>query len=114
MRRRLDRVGEHEFIAEQLLSKTKFAPFDACDYLDNEEVIAEYLAAALQDRDPSVFLLAEANVAKVRGMTADMAPSRGHDQTAFHVSELPANVVDELGGAAIPETAAKFNREYNN
>jgi len=32
------------------------APFDASAYLDNEEVIAEYLGAALEDRNPDVFL----------------------------------------------------------
>jgi DNA-binding phage protein len=94
------------------MSKTKFAPFDACDYLDSEEVIGEYLTAALKDPDPSVFLLAEANVAKVRGMTASDAWVREHEQKAFHVSELSANVIDELGSVAIPTTAAKFNHEF--
>lgn len=50
------------------MPKAKFAPFDASDYLDNEEVIAEYLTAALEDPDPEVFLSAVANVAKARGI----------------------------------------------
>jgi len=50
------------------MAKAKFAPFDAADYLDNEEVIAEYLTAALEDSDPDVFLRAVASVAKARGM----------------------------------------------
>jgi probable addiction module antidote protein len=45
------------------------APFDAADYLENEEVIAEYLSAALEDKNPDVFLVAVADVAKARGMT---------------------------------------------
>jgi probable addiction module antidote protein len=45
------------------------APFDASEYLDNEEVIAEYLAAALEDRNPDVFLHAVADVAKARGVS---------------------------------------------
>jgi len=45
------------------------AKFDAADYLDNEEVIAEYLTAALEDPNPEVFLAAVADVAKARGMT---------------------------------------------
>ena len=94
------------------MSRTTFAPFDPCDYLDNEEVIAEYLTAALEDPNPSVLLLAEANVAKVRAMTASNARPREHEQKAFHVSELPANVTNELGSAPIPTTAAKFNREF--
>lgn len=45
------------------------AAFDAADYLDNDTVIAEYLNAALEDENPSVFLQAIADVAKARGMT---------------------------------------------
>ncbi len=45
------------------------APFDAAEYLDNEEVIAEYLSAALEDSNPDVFLQAVADVAKARGIT---------------------------------------------
>jgi probable addiction module antidote protein len=46
-----------------------FRKFDASDYLDNEEVIAEYLTAALEDENPDVFLAALADVAKARGMS---------------------------------------------
>ena len=45
------------------------ATFDAAAYLDNSEVMAEYLTAALEDPDPSVFLTALGYVAKARGMT---------------------------------------------
>ena len=45
------------------------ALFDASDYLDNEETIAEYLAAALEDPDPDAFLVAVRDVAKARGIT---------------------------------------------
>jgi len=48
------------------MAKTKFAPFDASEYLDNEEVIAEYLSAALEDPNPEVFLLAVGSVSKAR------------------------------------------------
>lgn len=43
--------------------------FDASDYLDTEEVIAEYLTAALEDENPDVFLAALGDVAKARGMS---------------------------------------------
>jgi len=46
-----------------------FAPFDAVDYLDDEATIAEYLAAALDDPNPDVFLAAVRDVARARGMT---------------------------------------------
>lgn len=47
----------------------KLKPFDAADYLDNEIVIAEYLNAALEDKNPDVFLIAISDVAKARGMS---------------------------------------------
>ena len=49
-------------------SKIDLAPFDASDYLDNEETIAEYLSAALEDPDPDAFLVAVRDVAKARGI----------------------------------------------
>jgi probable addiction module antidote protein len=45
------------------------APFDAADYLDDEQVVAEYISAALEDENPEVLLQAIADVAKARGMT---------------------------------------------
>lgn len=45
------------------------APFEALDDVDNEEVIAEYLAAALEDPNPDVFLKALASVARARGIS---------------------------------------------
>jgi probable addiction module antidote protein len=48
---------------------TALARVDAADYLDNDEVIAAHLTAALEDPNPDVFLAAVADVAKARGMT---------------------------------------------
>ena len=48
---------------------TTIAPFDVADYLDNEELITEYLNAALEDPDSSMFIVALGNVARARGMT---------------------------------------------
>ena len=48
----------------------RFAKFDAVDYLDNEETIAEFLTASLEDENPEAFLAAISAVAKARGMTA--------------------------------------------
>jgi probable addiction module antidote protein len=45
------------------------APFDASEYLDNMEVIADNLWAALEDQNPDVFLHAVADVAKARGVS---------------------------------------------
>jgi probable addiction module antidote protein len=46
-----------------------FKPFDAADYLTDEETIAEYLTAALEDPDPNVFLTAVRDLARARGMS---------------------------------------------
>ncbi len=53
-RRRGQRAGEGELGP----MNTKYAPFRATDYLDNEEVIAAYLAAAAEDENPGVLLSA--------------------------------------------------------
>lgn len=48
---------------------TKLRKFDAADYLDSDETIAEYLTAALEDPNPDVFLLALSDVARARGIS---------------------------------------------
>lgn len=50
-------------------NRLKVAPFDASDYLDSEEAIAEYLAAALENPEPDAFLAAVRDVAKARGIS---------------------------------------------
>ena len=45
------------------------APFDVSDYLENEELIAEYLTVALADPDPDAFLATVNDVAKARGVS---------------------------------------------
>lgn len=47
----------------------KTSRFDVADYLDNDEIIAEYLNAALQDGDEAAILTAIGNIAKAIGMT---------------------------------------------
>jgi len=56
--------------------KTTYAPFDAADYLDGDEAIAEYLSAAVEDPNPDVFLAALGDAAKARGM-AQIAKDAG-------------------------------------
>lgn len=50
-------------------TKVRITDFDPATYLDNDEVIAEYLTAVLEEDDPDLLLTALANVAKARGMT---------------------------------------------
>jgi probable addiction module antidote protein len=87
------------------MARTKFAPFNAADYLDNEEVIAEYLAAALEDPDPEVFVMAVSNVAKARGI-AKIARDSGLGRESLYKALAPGaksrfetvrKLVDALG-----------------
>jgi probable addiction module antidote protein len=68
--------------------KSKLAQFDAAEYLDNEEVIAEYLNAALEDEDPDVFLVAISDVAKARGM-AQLAKDAGLGRESLYKALTP-------------------------
>jgi len=81
------------------------APFDASEYLDNEEVIAAYLAAALDDPNPDVFLRAIADVAKARGI-AEVAKATGLGRESLYKALAPGakiryetvrKLVDSLG-----------------
>ena len=52
-----------------------FSKFDAAEFLDNDEVIAEYLSATLESDDPELFIAALNDVAKARGMASIAAAS---------------------------------------
>jgi probable addiction module antidote protein len=67
------------------LNLTEFA---ASAYLDSEEVIAEYLTAALEEDDPNVFLTAVGNVAKARGMT-QIAQATGLGRESLYKALAP-------------------------
>ncbi len=47
---------------------TEIREFDISRYLDDEEMMADYLAACLEDPNPDVFLAALGDVAKARGI----------------------------------------------
>jgi probable addiction module antidote protein len=62
--------------------------FDASAYLVDDEVVAEYLTAALEDPNPDVFLAAVGNVAKARGMSA-IAESSGLGRESLYKALTP-------------------------
>jgi probable addiction module antidote protein len=73
--------------------------------LNSEAVIAEYLAAALEDPNPDMFLRAVANVAKARGM-ASVAEASGLGRESLYKALAPGakvryetvrKLVDSLG-----------------
>ncbi|MFW8564843.1 DNA-binding protein [Orrella sp. 11846] len=46
--------------------------FDAAEYLDSEQAIAEYLSAVKEENDPVLLRGALANIAKARSMAKDV------------------------------------------
>lgn len=64
------------------------APFDAADYLTDEQTIAEYLTAAMEDPDPAVFLAAVQDVARARGM-GDLARATGLSRESLYKALRP-------------------------
>ena len=93
-------------------TRIKLAPFDAAEYLDSEEMIAEYLTAALESSDPDLILMAIANVAKARGI-ANVAKDTGLGRESLYKALAPGSkvrfetilkLVDSLGVrlAALP------------
>ena len=68
--------------------KIDIAPFDAADYLDDEETIAEYLNAALEDPNPDLFLTAVKDVARARGM-AQLARDTGLGRESLYKALTP-------------------------
>lgn len=66
----------------------KPVPFDAADYLDSDEVIAEYLNVALASEHPELLLQALADVAKARGM-AQLARDTGVGRESLYKALAP-------------------------
>ena len=80
-------------------------PFDAADYLDSEEAIAEYLTAVLEEDDTGAFLQALGTIARARSMTSiaeQTGMSRESLYKALHADAKPhyetiQKVVSALG-----------------
>ena len=70
------------------MPKSSTRSFDTSDFLDDDEVIAEYLTAALEESDPDVFLTAIGQVAKARGM-ARIADRTGLGRESLYKALAP-------------------------
>jgi probable addiction module antidote protein len=66
----------------------KLKAFDPSAFLDDDEVIAEYLTAALEDSNPDVFLSAVGQVAKARGISA-IAETTGLGRESLYKALTP-------------------------
>ena len=51
------------------MDKEAFSPWDSVEILDDDEMIVEYLKAALEENAPEFFVKAIGNVARAMGMT---------------------------------------------
>lgn len=72
------------------MDMSKFERFDVADYLDNEELIAEYLSVAMEDPNPDMFLRAVADVARARGM-AKLAQDSGLGRESLYKALRPGS-----------------------
>jgi len=70
-------------------------PFDAADYLDRPEMIADYLTEAFASEDPALITKAIGAVARAKGMSG-VAEDTGLSRE---------NLYRALGGGAKPEFA---------
>ncbi len=70
------------------MSTVKISAYDTAEFLDNEEVIAEYLATAMESPDPDVFITALATVARARGMT-QLAKDSGLSRESLYKTLAP-------------------------
>jgi probable addiction module antidote protein len=69
---------------------TDIATFNVAEYLDNDEVIAEYLTAAAEDENTDVLLSALAEVAKARGMS-QVAAAAGLGRESLYKALAPGS-----------------------
>ncbi|MBP6582672.1 MAG: putative addiction module antidote protein [Chromatiaceae bacterium] len=70
--------------------KIETAPFDVVDYLTDDATITEYLAAALEDPDSEMLLVALRNVARARGM-AQLARDTGLGRESLYKALRPGS-----------------------
>ncbi len=63
--------------------ETEVTPYDAAEFLDSEEAIAEYLAESLEDPDPDIFLKALGAVLRAKGV-ANVAKETGLAREALY------------------------------
>lgn len=89
----------------------KLKVFDATDYLDDEETMAAYLSAALEDPNPDIFLAAVRDVARARGM-AQLAQDAGLGRESLYKALSPGakprydTVLKLLGALGVKLTAS--------
>ncbi len=70
------------------MEKVKTSEWDPAEYLDSDEKIAEYLAAALEENDPALFSAALGDIARAKGMS-QMARETGLARESLYKALSP-------------------------
>ena len=70
------------------MSKLEIINFDIAQYLDDKEIIAEYLSQILSDGDTDELLVALGNIAKAKGM-AQIAKDTGLGRESLYKTFNP-------------------------
>jgi probable addiction module antidote protein len=70
------------------LKISELPEFDATEYLDSEEAIAEYLTAMIESGDPALLAAALGDIARARGMS-DIAAASGLTREALYKALRP-------------------------
>lgn len=76
--------------AKKAAAKVRFKRFEASEFLKSEAAIEEFLAAAMEDPNPDVFLAALGEVAKVRGI-ATLAERSGLGRKSLYKTLAPGS-----------------------
>ena len=64
-------------LSASALNKENYTPWDSAESLTDDEVIIEYLKAALEENDPAFFVKATGNVARAKSLMASRTTSSG-------------------------------------
>jgi probable addiction module antidote protein len=67
---------------------TELPAFDAAEYLDSEEAVAEYLTAMIEEGDPAMLAAALGDIARARGMS-EIAKASGLTREALYKALRP-------------------------
>lgn len=67
---------------------TDLPVFDAAEYLDSEEAVAEYLTAMIEEGDPAMLAAALGDIARARGMS-EIAKASGLTREALYKALRP-------------------------
>lgn len=70
------------------MTKIKTRPFDPAEYLTDDDAIAEYLAAILEENDAGLLAAALGDIARARGMT-QIAKDAGMGREALYKALRP-------------------------